>query len=173
MTMIEWVLFLVLALGAVVSALLVVLPPLARNPLRAAIALIVSLCAVAGLYLLLAAHLVAVLQVLVYVGAVMVLFLFVIMLLNLSPEELGGARVTFAKLLSVAAVAALVGRLGWLLWRDPPLEQAADLTSRADFGWVAPVARLLFTDYLVPFEVLSVFLLVAVMGAVVLARREF
>jgi NADH-quinone oxidoreductase subunit J len=168
--MAEWILFVAFAALAVGAAILVVLPPMARNPLHAAVALMASLTGVAGLYLLLAAHLLAVLQILVYVGAVVTLFLFVIMLLNLAPEELGRPRVTFAKVLASVAVLAFAGLVAARLWSDPPL--AAPAPVDASFGWVAAVARPLFTDYLVPFELLSVFLLVAIVGAVVLARRD-
>ena len=172
--MIEWILFAVLALGAVGSALLVVTPVFGRNPLYAALSLVVSLTCVAGLYLLLAAHLVAVMQVLVYVGAVMVLFLFVIMLLNLSHDELGPPRITFAKVLGTLAAGGLFAGLAWRRWLDPPLGAGVDLGAPAQegFGWVSRVATRLFSDFLVPFELLSVFLLVAIMGAVILARRE-
>ena len=168
--MAEWILFVAFAALAVGAALLVVLPPMARNPLHAAVALMAALTGVAGLYLLLAAHLLAVLQVLVYVGAVVTLFLFVIMLLNLSPEELGQPRVTFAKVLSAGAVLAFAATVAVRLTADPPLGAAAPLP--AGFGWVSSVARPLFTDFLVPFELLSVFLLVAIVGAVVLAKRN-
>lgn len=168
--MVEWILFVLFAALAIGAAILVILPPLARNPLHAAVALMASLLGVAGLYLLLAAHLLAVLQVLVYVGAVVTLFLFVIMLLNLAPEELGNPKLTFAKVLSTAAALGFAGLVAARLWSDPPLRQAAAIDE--SFGWVSAVARPLFTDYLVPFELLSIFLLVAIVGAVVLAKRD-
>ena len=168
--MVEWILFVVFAALSVGAAILVILPPMARNPLHAAVALMASLTGIAGLYLLLAAHLLAVLQVLVYVGAVVTLFLFVIMLLNLAPEELGHPRITFAKVLSTVAVLAFAGMVAARLWSDPPLGPAARVEE--SFGWVSAVARPLFTTYLVPFELLSVFLLVAIVGAIVLAKRD-
>jgi len=169
--MVEWTLFVLFAALSVGAAILVILPPMARNPLHAAVALMASLTGVAGLYLLLAAHLLAVLQVLVYVGAVVTLFLFVIMLLNLGPAELGHPKVTFAKVLASVAALAFGGLVALRLWNDPPLGQAA--TVDEGFGWVSAVARPLFTDYLVPFELLSIFLLVAIVGAVVLAKKEY
>ena len=168
--MVEWILFGVLAATAIIAAVLVILPPMARNPLHAAVALIVSLSAIGGLFLLQAAHLVAVLQILVYVGAVVMLFLFVIMLVNLGPEELGSPRIRGAK--AISAVIAVGGSLAlaWALWRDPPL--AAIATPGPEFGWVSGVSRALFADQLVPFELMSIFLLIAIVGALVLAKRE-
>ncbi len=172
--MVEWALFIVLGVAAVVAAALVIIPVKGQTPLHAAIALIVSLSAIGGLYLLQAAHLVAVLQVLVYVGAVIMLFLFVIMLLNLSPADSGETKVTIGKILGVGAALAFAGLLAGALWSDPPALRPVDLSLPAyeGFGWVAGVAEKLFTDFLVPFELISVFLLVAIVGAVVLAKRE-
>lgn len=172
--MVEWVIFVLFGVGAVVAAALVVIPVKGQTPLHAAIALIVALLAIAGLYVLQAAHLVAVMQVLVYVGAVVMLFLFVIMLLNLTAADSGTTKVTIAKVLGVGAALGVAGLLAGSLWSDPPQLRAVDLTLPAykDFGWVSGVAQKLFTDFLVPFELISVFLLVAIVGAVVLAKRE-
>ena len=85
----EQLIFYLLAFGTLVSAVCVVLPPMGRNPIHSAIALIVSFFFLAGIYALLGAHLLAGLQIIVYAGAIMVLFTFVIMLLNLSEDEMG------------------------------------------------------------------------------------
>ena len=97
----EQIIFWLLAVGTIVTAALVVLPPGGRNPLYGALLLIVSFFFIAGLYVLLFAHTMAVLQILVYAGAIMVLFTFVIMLLNLSKKELGDETKTLAKALSL------------------------------------------------------------------------
>lgn len=146
-----------------------------RKPVHNAMALIFALFCVAGLYLLLQAEFIAVIQVLVYAGAIMVLFLFVIMLLNLEREEaviegrtrfrqwLGGflAVVVFLLLVPVWAIQVLPGLKGSF----PP-----DRVHEA--GNTVWVARLLFTDYLLPFEVASVLLLAAIVGAVFFAMRR-
>jgi NADH-quinone oxidoreductase subunit J len=177
----ETVLFWILAVGAVVSALLVILPPLARNPLYGALALVVTFCCIAGLYVLLVAHLVAVLQVLVYAGAIMVLFVFVIMLLNLQPHELKPARLTPARLLGAGAAVLVLSRLVAVLWAAGQGAPAADLThpvavtaagEALEYGTVRHVGTALFTDWLVPFELVSLLLLVAIIGAVVLAKKR-
>ena len=170
----EMVVFWVLAVASVAGALAVVLPPFGRNPLHAAVALLVTFTSLAGLMVLLSAHLVAVLQVLVYAGAVMVLFTFVVMLLNLRSQDLSGYRITAWKVVGVAAMIALSVRMGIVLtaglsaFDDPAT--AAQVAN--DFGSVKSVGRDLLTTYLVPFEATSLLLLVAIVGAVIVARRR-
>jgi len=171
--MIEQILFLALALGAVGSTALVILPPTGRNPLYAALMLVISFFFAAGLYVLLMAHLMAVLQVLVYAGAIMVLFMFVIMLLNLSDEELGTEKITTAKLVGFAVagfivIKAIIAVATASKTAVPALESVAMKTG---FGTMDSVADTLFRQFLFPFELTSILLLVAVIGAVVLAKR--
>ncbi len=163
----EMVVFWIFAAPLIVSALLVVL---VRNPVYAAMSLVAAFFCMAGIYVLLTAHLIAFLQVLVYAGAIMVLFLFVIMLLNLSDEELGLSRVKSMKVLGVVGAVGLVAvivrsvqELGRL-----PMPQVDPAT----FGTVKAVGRILFTQYLLPFEATSVLLLVAIVGAVVVAKQR-
>jgi NADH-quinone oxidoreductase subunit J len=169
--MIETILFIVLAAGAVITALMVILQ---RNPVASAIFLIMTLFCVAGVYLLLNAQFIAVIQVLVYAGAIMVLFLFVIMLLNLEKEKKQVARHRLQKFFGVILGIALLAQIGVIFnavflqgtpGNYPPGKVAA-------LGNTEVVARLLFTDYLLPFEITSVLLLVAIIGAVVLAKRQ-
>lgn len=167
--MLEWILFLALAGGAITSTILVVAPPTGRNPLYAALMLVVSFFFMAGLYVMLLAHLMAVLQVLVYAGAIMVLFMFVIMLLNLSDEELGKDRWTIGKSVGAVALGFIVTKVGLILSMsaDKFNKGAIDPT----FGTVDSVGDLLFRQFLFPFEMTSILLLIAVIGAVVLAKR--
>ncbi len=169
----ELVLFYVLSAGAVGSAVCVVMPPMGRNPIHSALALICSLFCLAGLYALLHAHLLAALQILVYAGAVMVLFTFVIMLLNLGDAELGEVEIKPSKIVGALLVLFLFGKIMTVLLAVPPTE-VADLGAarNAAFGGVRDVGRMLYTTFLVPFELVSVLLLVAVVGAVVLAKRK-
>lgn len=168
----ELVVFGILAVASLLGALAVIVPPFGRNPLHAAVALLATFSCLAGLMVLLAAHLVAVLQVLVYAGAVMVLFIFVILLLNLRHEDLGGWKVTPWKVLGTAAVVALSVKLGIALAAAlSPLDgQAA--TVPAAFGQVREVGGDLLMTYLVPFEATSFLLLVAIIGALSVARRR-
>jgi NADH-quinone oxidoreductase subunit J len=147
-----------------------------RNPVASALWLVVTLFSLAALFVLLDAQFLAVLQVLVYAGAIMVLFLFVIMLLNLGragPTDLKGPiglgiGVLLAGLLLVQL---LVLRQSTSL---PALAPAAGVPPRAaaGAGIVPALARPLFTVYLVPFELTSLLLLAAIVGAVVLAKRK-
>jgi len=165
----EQVIFWLLAIGTIVTGALVVLPPGGRNPLYGALLLIVSFFFIAGLYVLLYAHTMAVLQILVYAGAIMVLFTFVIMLLNLSKKELGDETKTVAKGIGIVATVAIGTKLVVMLE-----SQTLNLTSQPlpkGFGGVDALADLLFHNYLVPFELTGILLLVAVIGAVVLAKK--
>jgi NADH-quinone oxidoreductase subunit J len=164
--MIPAIFFYIFAATAIVMAVLVVS---ARNPIYSATALIGSLLAVAGIFALNSAHLMALLQVLVYAGAIMVLILFVIMMLNLSPEELGKRRITVQRVAGayfLGAIATLmIVRFARHSW-TPPYEVDPG------FGTIEEVGEILFTEYLLPFEMVSLLLLAAIIGAVVLTRRE-
>src|SRR4051812_7535387 len=163
--------FYVFAAIAVVASLLVIAQ---RNPMYSVLLLISSFGALSGLYVLLEAPFVAVIQIIVYAGAIMVLFLFVVMLLNAPHEDteydarvhplLRPGPMRFGAALAVL----LIVELGWALGRSGD-------TGRFPSGAVASVAdigRLLFTEYAFAFEVTSVLILVAMLGAVVLARRD-
>ena len=152
---------------SIAAALLVITR---RNPVTSAIFLILCLFCLAVLYVLLRAHFVAVIQVLVYAGAIMVLFLFVIMLLNLSRLEFGKVRNLVVKVAgAVLGVVLLINLLAAV--NKPLLPEGAALGE--GFGGTERVGMLLFSSYLIPFEVASVLLLAAIIGAIVLARREF
>lgn len=170
----ELIAFYILAASAVAGALCVVVPPMGRNPLHAALALLATLAFVAGVFVLLSAHLVAVLQVLVYVGAVMVLFTFVVLLLNLKREEFIGAHVTPWKVVAVAATAVFALKMVTAIVAASAGRGAADLSAPGmeTYGSVREVGRELVTTYLFPFELASVLLLVAILGAVLIARRD-
>jgi NADH-quinone oxidoreductase subunit J len=181
------VLFYAFAANAVVSALLCITR---RNPVASAIWLVSAMVALAGLFLLLGAQFVAIIQILVYAGAVMVLFLFVIMLLNLdkAPSDLRGPGAWIAATVMGATLLAELGVLGRYsaerlaleftrspLLADPGLVfpgAAAGDTATAPRGVVGAVAQPLFAQWLVPFELTSVLLLAAMVGAVVLAKRR-
>ncbi len=139
---------------------------LARNPVNGALSLVGSFFALAGLFLLLEAQLVAAMQVLVYAGAIMVLFLFVIMLLNLGPKDLGASRFGVGKALGAVAAAATTALLLRVVGHLDPTKAAVS----NDFGTVAGVGRLIYTTYALPFEVVSLLLLTAILAAVVVAK---
>ena len=164
-------LFYLFAAIAVLTSLLVIAQ---RNPIYSVLLLIASFGALSGLYVLLEAPFVAVIQIIVYAGAIMVLFLFVVMLLNAPHEdtEQDAARpmlrrrpMRFGALLAVA----LGVELGWALTTNGG--ETGDFAGAA-VSSVAALGRRLFTEYAFAFEVTSVLILVAMVGAVVLARRE-
>lgn len=181
------IVFYVLAGFAVLSAMLTIMQ---RNPVPAALWLVSTMFALAGIYVLLHAQFIAAIQVLVYAGAVMVLFLFVIMLLNLGRERSdirGRPAVAVAAAISLGIVSALLGlrktsagtmalALPEAMGKGSPLEVMpggrAVQSSEAFGNAVGAVAKPLFETYLVPFEITSVLLLAAAVGAVVLAKRK-
>ena len=128
----------------------------------------------AGIYLLLSAPLIAILQVMIYAGAVMVLFVFVVMLLNLKDEELGEPRLGPAKWIGGAAVMFGTAIIAWrALAPAYPGGPAIDNAVRvAGFGTVKEVGRVLYLQSVLPFEVTSLLLLVAVVAAVVVAKGK-
>jgi len=165
---IEAVLFYILAAVLVGTGLMVITR---TNPIASALAMVATFSALAALYALLSAGLVAIIQILVYAGGIMVLMIFVIMLLNLHPDDLKPMK---AKALTVivALAGVLVGVFGPALWvfcPSTPLHWG-DLTP--GFGNIATVGEKIFIDNLFPFEMLSLLLLVAVVGAIVLAKRK-
>jgi NADH-quinone oxidoreductase subunit J len=165
--MLETVLFYVFAFVIVATSLGVVM---ARNPMHSALSLIGGFFALAGVYALLGAHLLAALQVLVYAGAVMVLFIFVIMLLNLKDEELGGPKLTKMKFLGGGGLILAGGLLSVKVLSG--LVPIADLATVPNFGTVDAVGRVIYGPYTMPFEVTSLLLLVSIVSAVVVAKAK-
>ena len=172
--MLEAITFWILAAGTTLSAAAVVLPPFGRNPLHAAIALVSTLFFLAGLFVMLSATFLAAMQILVYAGAILVLFIFVIMLLNLRRSELGEARITGIKVVTALATLLLVGKLvKTALTASYGPSASVTFEGPQEFGAIGPVGEVLFKQFLLPFEMTSVLLLVAVIAAVVIARRRF
>lgn len=165
----EFLIFLITAIVLVVTAVLVIVQ---RNPVASALFLIAALCAQAVLYLLLKAPFLAVIQIIVYAGAIMVLFLFVIMLLNLRRDEFGPERRKLQKFFGILFAVILFIEIGTLVKLSLTGLPSASKGLDPAFGDAHAVGKLLFTDYLFPFEVTSVLLLVAIVGAIVMAKRK-
>jgi NADH-quinone oxidoreductase subunit J len=172
----ESLLFFLLSGLAIVASILVVGQ---RNAMYSVMLLIASFAALAGLYITLDAPFVAVAQIIIYAGAIMVLFLFVVMLINAPQED--AAEWDQAHPLRLPGVAKfgaglavlLIVQLVWALLRASELSQAtADEASAESVSSVRELGRVLFTDYVFAFEATSILILVAMVGAVVLARRE-
>jgi len=164
---VELVLFYAFAALAVGSALAMVLN--VRNTVASAMSLVITMVALAAVYVLMEAHLVAALQIMVYGGAIVVLFVFVVMLLNLRQDTFPPARQRVPKALGAALVAFALVKLLALLPAALP-DAVAELPE--GFGGYRDVGTALFTKYLLPFEATSLLLLSALVGAVVLAKRR-
>jgi NADH-quinone oxidoreductase subunit J len=166
---IEAILFYLIAISAIASAFLMVLQ---KNPVKSVLFMIVNFFCLAVIYLLLHAQFIAIVQILVYAGAIMVLFLFVIMLLNLGDETLlkekANYRKTIAYILSgVILIELVIGIAG-------PLNSSQGKIS-ADavrLGSVEGIGAALFQNYILPFEAVSILLLAAIVGVVVLAKKR-
>lgn len=157
--------FFVLAGLSIAFSLLVVFQ---RNVIHSAMALVAALFIIAVLFLTLEAAMVGILQILVYAGAIMVLFLFVVMLLN--PGILEGRRIAWWTLGSLGALILVFLITALLSDSTSPAAGPAPLSE--NFGGPERLAQSLFSDFVLPFEIASVLLLVAIIGAVVLAQRE-
>ncbi len=165
--MVHYLLFFLFAAAAVTGAINLLAQ---KHPIASALSLIVVMGSLAGEYMLLGAEFVAVIQVIVYAGAIMVLFVFVIMLLNAGVEERSGKGSRVAIVFGFPAMLALGILLAWALVERDPANTPVGVG--AMYGPARSIAQQLFRPYLLPFEITSVLILIAIMGAVVLARRE-
>jgi NADH-quinone oxidoreductase subunit J len=148
-----------------------------KSPVSAALWLVVTMFALSALYVMLDAHFIGAIQVLVYAGAIMVVFLFVVMLLNLGkPTEIADIRGKWGRLLAGLVGLALLAEIMVLTRARFPeslvLPETHLVDKTRELGAVGAVAEPLFREYLLAFEVTSVLLLVAIVGAVVLGRRK-
>lgn len=162
------VLFYIFAFLTLVFGFLVVLNPLSHNPVTSAMFLVMTIASLAGLFVLLHAFFLAAVQVLVYAGAVMVLFLFVIMLLDLRAEERQRIKTVSAICGLIAVGAILFVFLQTLLHSSLGPSPAAPTLE----GSTIPLGRVLFTRFLLPFEIVSCLLLVAMIGVVLLSKKD-
>ncbi|MHC4182279.1 MAG: NADH-quinone oxidoreductase subunit J [Planctomycetota bacterium] len=171
--MLEGLLFIIIGLITIICALCVVFQ---KNPIYSAIFLIQTMVSLAVLYVILHAPFIAAAQVMIYAGAVMVLFVFVIMLLNLSREDVEGGK---DKLIFQKASAILLGLIlfvviGVVTLKTVLLGTKGEYTPESidEIGNTQLVGKLLFTDYVFPFEIASVLLFAAILGAIVLAKKK-
>jgi NADH-quinone oxidoreductase subunit J len=160
------VLFYAFAVLAVISALGMVLN--VRNTVASAMSLVVTMIALAGIYLLLEAHLVAVIQIMVYAGAIVVLFLFVVMLLNLRTDVFAPGRQWLAKTGALIAAGLVLYELLRLFRGELPALQPPP----EGFGGYRQLGIALYTDYVLLVEMASLLLLAAIVGALILAKRK-
>ena len=161
------VLFYVFAALTLLCGVLVIANPFSRNPVTSAMFLVLTIISMAGLFVLLHAFFLAAVQILVYAGAVMVLFLFVIMLLDLKEEQ--RRKIKFfglvAGLVSVGAIVSIFVKVAGRPSKRPPPPPTLE-------GGTNALGKLLFTQYTLPFEIVSVLLLVAMVGVILLSKKE-
>ena len=160
------IIFFVLAIMAVVGAVSLILQ---RHPIHSALSLIVVMVALAGLYLLMGAEFVAAVQIIVYGGAIMVLFVFVIMLLNAGVEE----HTSISKMAGAPGLLLVIALAGFIA--ATVARPSANVPAVASAGALAPtkeISGMIFKDFVYPFELTSFLILVAILGATVLAQRE-
>ena len=162
------ILFYVFAALTLLCGFLVVANPFSRNPVTSAMFLVLTIVSMAGLFVLLHAFFLAAVQILVYAGAVMVLFLFVIMLLDLKEEQRRKAN-KFGTVTGVISVGAMTMIFIRTIFDS---HGSATATTPALEGATQPLGKMLFTDYLLPFEILSVLLLVAMVGVILLSKKD-
>jgi NADH-quinone oxidoreductase subunit J len=160
------VLFYVFAALTLLCGLLVIVNPFSRNPVTSAMFLVLTIISMSGLFVLLHAFFLAAVQIIVYAGAVLVLFVFVIMLLDLKEEE--RRKVKFYGF--VLGVIAVGGILSALLKFLPAVKPLSDNPTHE--GDTLSLGKLLFTQYLLPFEVVSILLLVAMIGVILLSKKK-
>lgn len=167
----ETILFFLFAAVAAFSAVMMITR---RNAVISALFLILNFASLAGLYLLLNAQFIAVAQVIVYAGAIMVLFLFVIMLLRPENEKKFMARNPRIKIFAFVIAAVIFVQITYMIFFSHPSSGAnAGVTASVQAGTIESIGRLLFTNYVLPFEAAGFLLLAATIGALVLAKKKF
>jgi NADH-quinone oxidoreductase subunit J len=144
-----------------------------RNPVTSALFLVLNFFALGGLYLLLEAQFIAVVQVIVYAGAIMVLFLFTIMLLNLDNERALAEKFDLRKGFAVLLGGVLLVELLYIIGLKTPIPIKQTALTTVQLGEAKYIGRELLTNFLFPFEIVSILLLLAVVGAIVLAKKNF
>jgi NADH-quinone oxidoreductase subunit J len=163
--------FFVLAIGGAIGVVM------SKSPVASLLFMVTTLFAISAEFVLLEAHFLAAVQIIVYAGAIMVLFLFVIMLLNLGHDYRQDLRIGVFSLAWIVAVGAMGGLLGWQLRGEEglgatPAGALEIQVALEQYGAVGAIARPLYTTYVVPFEITGILLLVAIVGALVLAKRN-
>jgi NADH-quinone oxidoreductase subunit J len=162
------ILFLLFAFIAVVCAISLVVQ---THPIASALSLVGVMGSLAILYLLLGAEFIAAVQLIVYAGAIMVLFVFVIMILNAGAEQRSSSKSRLVKWFGIPLFAIFIGLISFIIQSQLPQSKGVTFGSFTTAAGLE-IGRSLFTTYLLPFEVTSILILVAILGAVVLARKE-
>ena len=167
----ELVLFILFGSICAVSAVLMITRP---NPVISALFLVLNFASLAGLYLTLNAQFIAVAQVIVYAGAIMVFFLFVLMLLNPEKEKRFFKEKTKLRIFIIAIVALILVQIIYMIFLSNPSDSVtAEVSRSVQTGTIENIGREMFTNYILPFEAAGYLLLAATIGAMVMAKKKF
>ena len=167
----EVLLFILFASICAISAVLMITRP---NPVISALFLVLNFASLAGLYLILNAQFIAVAQVIVYAGAIMVFFLFVIMLLNPEKEKKFFEQKKKFRIFIIGVVALVLIQIVYAIFLSNPSDSISTEVSRSvQTGTIENIGREMFTNYILPFEAAGYLLLAATIGAMVLAKKKF
>lgn len=162
--------FIVLAFVSIASAILMITR---ANPVKSAIFLIINFLTLSILYLTLSAQFIAIIQVLVYAGAIMVLFVFVIMLLNLQDEKKLSDKLDLRRLFALLLVVFVFAEIAFGLVKSLDGRFLKQAENAVEIGKIEFIGEKLFSIYILPFEITSLILIVAIVGAITLAKRKF
>jgi NADH-quinone oxidoreductase subunit J len=168
-TIFQWLIFLGVAFTSIIASLLVITR---KNPIHSALFLVLTFLCVAVLYLLLYSQFIAIIQVVVYAGAIVMLIVFVIMLLDLEEELRSGLKLLYSKVIGgLVAVIFLLGIILAVVAKSPTGKVGPYTTEKVTAN-VKAVGEVLFTQYLFPFEIVSILLVAAIIGAVILSKKR-
>ncbi|MGZ3535917.1 MAG: NADH-quinone oxidoreductase subunit J family protein [Thermodesulfobacteriota bacterium] len=168
-TIFQWLIFLGAAFASIIASLLVVTR---KNPIHSALFLVLTFLCVSVLYFLLYSQFIAIIQVVVYAGAIVMLIIFVIMLLDLEQELRSGFKLFYSKVIGgLLMVLFLLGIIYSVVWKSPTGKVGSYTPDKVNAN-VKAVGEMLFTQYLFPFEIISVLLVAAIVGAVILSKRR-
>jgi len=166
----QWLVFLGTAFVAILASILMVTR---KNPIHSALLLILSFLCTAVLFFLLQSPFIAIIQILVYAGAIMMLIVFVIMLLELEEELLSPLKISFSKTVGVLGVLLIMLGLFFAVFGGAKGASGGYSPEKmSQLGSIKVVGKLLFTDYLLPFEIISILLMAAIVGAIVLTKQR-
>ena len=168
-TIFQWLIFLGAAFASIIASLLVVTR---KNPIHSALFLVLTFLCVSVLYLLLYSQFIAIIQVVVYAGAIMMLIIFVIMLLDLEQELRSGLRLFYSKVIGGLLMVLFLFGIIYSVVAKSLTGKVGPYTPDKVSANVKAVGEMLFTQYLFPFEIVSVLLVAAIVGAVVLSRKR-
>ena len=168
-TIFQWLIFLGAAFTAIIGSLLVITR---KNPIHSALFLVLTFLCVSVLYLLLYSQFIAIIQVVVYAGAIVMLIVFVIMLLDLEQELRSGLRLFYSKVIGGLLMVLFLFGIIYSVVAQSPSGQVGSYTPDKVSTNVKAVGEMLFTRYLFPFEIVSVLLVAAIVGAVILSKRR-